>query len=166
MNSPTRRPDPVFAELDACGLNLQAVFDVSRLPAAVRETLPAGACARYRQLLLIGNLGSAFWQHAAREGLHGEHPLDTFTRARVAAWLEGRLRGVRHQWLYPGEHRIGLQRLGTLAGWHQPSPFMVGVNEAWGSWFAYRAALLADTDLACTEPLAGASPCERCLDRP
>lgn len=64
MNPPTRRPDPAFAELDACGLNLQAVFDVRRLPADVRETLPAGARERYRQLLLVGNAGPAFWEHA------------------------------------------------------------------------------------------------------
>lgn len=166
MNPPTRRPDPVFAELDACGLNLQAVFDVQQLPDDVRRTLPADAQERYRQLLLIGNLGPTFWQHATANGLRGEHPLDAFTRARVVAWLDRHFPGVRHEWLYPGERLVGLQSLGRLAGWHQPSPFMVGVNEAWGSWFAYRAALLADTGLARTEPLAGASPCERCVDRP
>lgn len=167
MNPPNRRPDPVFAELDACGLNLQAVFDVRRLPADVRETLPAGARERYRQLLLVGNAGPAFWEHATANGLHGEHPLDTFARARVLAWLARRFPGVGHQWLYPGgEGVVALQRLGGLAGWHRPSPFMVGVNAAWGSWFAYRAALLADTGLAPTEPLAAASPCERCVERP
>jgi len=166
MNPPTRRPDPVFAELDACGLNLQAVFDVQRLPDDVRETLAADAQGRYRQLLLIGNLGPTFWQHATANGLRGDHPLDAFTRTRVVAWLDRHFPGVRHEWLYPGERLVGLQSLGRLAGWHQPSPFMVGVHEAWGSWFAYRAVLLADTDLARTGPLAGASPCERCVDRP
>ncbi len=179
MNPPTRRPDPVFAELDACGLNLQAVFDLRALPGDVREALPAEARdpdagdrlpdelrGRGRRLLLVGNLGPAFWRHATADGLHGEHPLDAFARARVDAWLDRRFPDARREWLYPGEPAIGLQRLGRLAGWHHPSPFMVGVNDAWGSWFAYRAALLADVDLAPTAPLAAASPCERCAARP
>ncbi|GMV02235.1 MAG: hypothetical protein AMXMBFR52_18910 [Burkholderiales bacterium] len=166
MNPPNRRPDPVFAELDACGLNLQAVFDVHRLPEDLRGTLAADAQACYRQLVLIGNLGPGFWRHATANGLRGAHPLDAFTRTRVVAWLDRRFPGVPHEWLYPGERLVALQSLGRLAGWHQPSPFMVGVNTAWGSWFAYRAALLADTGLAPTEPFASTSPCERCRDRP
>jgi len=166
MNPPTGTRDPVFAELDACGLNLQAVFDAHQLPGDVRKTLHSDAHGSRRQLLLIGSLGPTFWQHASANGLHGEHPLDAFTRMRIGRWFERRFPDIRHEWLYPGTRPVALQRLGSLAGWHHPSPFMVGVNEAWGSWFAYRAALLADTDLAPTTTLVGLSPCERCVDRP
>lgn len=158
-------PDPVFAELDAAGLNLQAVFDVTQLPADVRRALPVDAHGPWRQLLLIGHLGPRFWRQASAAGLHGEHPLDTFSRARVAAWLEQHFPGVRHALLYPGDAPVGLQRLGVLAGWHQPSPIMLGVTRDWGSWFAYRAVLVADTDLPPTRPLEAASACEHCTHR-
>lgn len=166
MKPDTRLPNPVFADLDAAGLNLQAVFDVARLPADLQRRLFAGAHGGYRQLLLIGHLGPTFWQQATAAGMEGEHPLDAFTGTRVAAWLSRRFPEVRHALLYPGDVLIGLQRLGQLAGWHHPSPFMVGVAENWGSWFAYRAVLVADTDLPPTPPLNAASPCEHCARRP
>lgn len=166
MKPDTRRPNPVFADLDAAGLNLQAVFDVAELPADLQRVLPADEHGSYRQLLLIGHLGPTFWQQAKAAGMQGEDPLDAFTRTCVVAWANRRFPEVRHALLYPGDVVIGLQRLGKLAGWHHPSPFMVGVAENWGSWFAYRAVLAADTDLPPTPPLNAASPCEHCARRP
>ena len=92
MKPDTRRPNPVFADLDAAGLNLQAVFDVARLPADLQRRLFAGAHGGYRQLLLIGHLGPTFWQQATAAGMEGEHPLDAFTGTRVAAWLSRHFR--------------------------------------------------------------------------
>ncbi len=149
-----------FSALDAAGLNLQAVFDLAALPADVRAPLdPAGA---YRRLILIGHGGRTLWERVQAARLSSEHPIDDFTRATVVAWLAGQLPGVAHALVYPGDGPVGLQALGRLAGWHHESPFRVGVNAAWGSWFAYRAVLLVDADLAVTPPMAGESPCAAC----
>ena len=67
--------------------------------------------------------------------------------------------------IYPGKRIIGLQGLGELAGWHYPSPFMLGINMEWGSWFAYRAVLLSDTDFEPTRKMSSSSPCVDCGDK-
>ena len=156
---------PMFSDLDAQGLNLQAVFNVAELPADVRQRLPDEGRAGWRQLLLIGHRGRLLWQQVQREQLVGTDPIDRFTRTQVDAWLQRHQPGVRHVWVYPGANAIDLQGLGQLAGWHHPSPFMVGIHPDWGSWFAYRAVVLADTDLPVTPPLKSASPCAHCASR-
>ena len=155
-----------FADLDAHGLNLQADFDVQDLPADVRATLPVDSIAPFRQLLLVGNYGGALWQQLKSAEMAGEDPIDTFSRKHITAWLRRHMPKARFHVVYPGPQFIGLQQLGTLAGWHHPSPFMVGINAQWGSWFAYRAAVLLDADLPCTPLLTGHSPCESCVARP
>jgi ferredoxin-like protein FixX len=81
----------------------------------------------------------------------------------LARVLPGRAAGV----LYPlSSSPVPLVALGTLAGWHHGSPFRVGINAAFGSWFAYRALVLADSDFAVTAPLTAPSPCDSCADKP
>ena len=153
-----------FSALNAAGLNLQAVFDLAALPAQMRAQLdPAN---RYRQLILIGHGGRSLWEKLKAAGLSSEHPIDEFTTATVEAWFTAQRPGVSHALVYPGEGPVGLQALGRLAGWHHESPFRVGVNADWGSWFAYRAVVLADTDLPVTVPMSGESPCLSCTDQP
>ena len=156
--------DPVFADLDAQGLNLQAVFQLADLPPDLRQALPQGG-AGYRQLLLIGHRGRRLWQCVQQAQMDGPDPIDRFTQTQVDAWRQRQLPGVRHAWVYPGASLIGLQRLGALAGWHHASPFMVGVNAAWGSWFAYRAVLLLDSDLPTSQSMQTPAPCPRCANR-
>lgn len=155
----------LFAHLNAQGLNLQAVFNVQDLPDDVRAALPGQETKPYRQLLLIGHRGRLMWQQLTQQGMAGEHPVDAFTQDHVSAWLVSAQPGRAYRFVYPGPTSVGLQRLGMLAGWHHASPFMVGVNDQWGSWFAYRAVVLADTSLAPTQPLDSASPCTDCATR-
>lgn len=153
-----------FSALDRAGLNLQAVFDLAALPAAMRAALdPVG---RHRQLILIGHGGRTLWSQVQAAGLTSMHPIDDFCVATVEAWFAAQLPDCAHAIVYPGDVPVGLQALGQLAGWHHESPFRVGINEVWGSWFAYRALVLVDTALPPTPPLAGDSPCAHCPARP
>lgn len=158
----------VFSGLDQYGLNLQAVFDLADLPPELLATLGLDGAgrARFRQLILIGHLGRDFWAALQRRGMHGAHPVDQFVTERVAAWMADALPG--HAWcqVFPGPAPVGLQRLGALAGWHHASPFWVGVDADWGSWFAYRAVLLLDTALPVTPRREAGSPCAGCVDKP
>ena len=158
----------VFASLEHQGLNLHAVFSLAALPAEVLDTLALSAAdrAQFRQLILIGHRGRTLWPALQQRGMHGAHPVDQFVTECVARWMNGPLCGHVWRQVFPGAQAVGLQRLGVLAGWHHPSPFWVGVDHAWGSWFAYRAVVLADTDLALTPRREGASPCDTCADKP
>lgn len=158
---------PHFAALDAAGLNLQAVFEFSALPADVRAGV--AACApgtTYRQLILIANAGPAMWAALQAARVPGPDPMDDYSRTTVEAWCRDAPGNPHRLLLYPGDAPLGLQRLGELAGWHHPSPFMVGIQPGWGSWFGYRVALLADTALPPTPRVEAPSPCASCSDRP
>lgn len=158
----------VFSGLQAQGLNLVAVFSLADLPQDVLDALGQvdATWCEFRQLILIGHLGGAFWDALQRRGMHGAHPVDQFTTEQVAAWMKGPMQGRRWRLVFPGAHPVGLQRLGALAGWHQVSPLGVGVDAQWGSWFAYRAVVLADTDLAPTPRREAVSPCGVCVQTP
>jgi len=156
------RPD--YSALDEAGLNLHAVFAIDQLPAELRNTL--GPENRYRQLILIGNGGRKLWATIKAEGIVSTDPVDDFSVRRVEAWFAAQAAGTRHEIVYPGKRAVGLQSLGELAGWHFAAPFMVGINAQWGSWFAYRVVLLADTDFELTAPEAGVSPCASCAEKP
>lgn len=159
--------DP-FASLTAVGLNLHAVMDLSRLPSPVVATLGLTEAEkpRWRQLILLGNMGTSAWDALQARGMHGSDPLDTWVTERVTAWMQGPLAGHHWRLVFPGPTAVGLQALGQLAGWHHPSPFWVGVDAHWGSWFAYRAVVLADTDLPLTPRRELASPCLTCDGQP
>lgn len=154
------------AALDGAGLNLQAVFDLDTLPAELGEELRRRFGTAYRQLILVGHGGKALWEAVRAAGMDGEHPIDDFSLAAVAAWLAEQAPGCRHAVLYPGGQSPDLLALGRLAGWHHPSPLGIGINEHWGTWFAYRVALLADSDLEPTPRLAGQAPCMACRGQP
>ncbi|MEN9904156.1 MAG: hypothetical protein RLZZ555_721 [Pseudomonadota bacterium] len=159
---------PDFAALRESGLNLSHVFDLAALPPELLASLAQDrdGLARYRQLILLGHLGRDFWAALRRRGLHGSDPVDQFVGECVAGWMADELPGRAWLQVFPGSAPVALQRLGQLAGWHHASPFGVGVDPDWGSWFAYRAVLLADTELPVTPRRATASPCEGCVDKP
>lgn len=153
--------------LDAAGLNLQAVFNLADLPETILAPL-AGHDPRYRQLILLGHGGRRLWEMVQAAGIDSANPIDDFTLDTVRAWAGQELAGRAWEAVYPDHQRppVGLQALGKLAGWHFDSPFMVGINNRWGSWFAYRAVLLADSDFAPTAPAQLDSPCVTCPTTP
>jgi len=150
------------------GLNLHAVFNLCDLPTELLANLSMhyADLTSYRQLILIANGGRSFWTALKASGLQSSEPVDDFTQALVQSHFTSRYPQVDYQILYPGVQTVDLQQLGELVGWHHQSPFRVGVNKAWGSWFAYRAVILADTEFTVT-PFVSAtveneSPCVSC----
>lgn len=149
--------------LDDAGLNRQHVFDLPGLPAEVLATLDVQAGET--QLILIGHGGRRLWECLQSSGVSGSDPIDDYSMQTVRRWFAHELPERRYRILFPGERAIDLQKLGQLAGWHHPSPIMVGVDAEWGSWYAYRAVLVANTDFAPSPRLDGRSPCPSCLTR-
>lgn len=157
-----------FSALDRVGLNLQAVFNLDSLPATMqRQLLQCVEDGRaFRQLILIGNAGPRLWSALKAAGMGGSDPIDEFSVRSVSGWFRAHFGDAAHLFIYPGSSAIGLQTLGTLAGWHHASPFKVGIHQDWGTWFAYRVALLADTALPETLSNPTTSPCESCRNEP
>lgn len=157
-----------FSALSAVGLNLHAVMELDRLPPALAAPLRADfdAGRRCRQLILIGNAGPGLWRSVQQAAETSADPIDAFSRRAVQRWFDAQGRGRHHVFAYPGSGRVGLQALGVLAGWHHPSPFKVGIQAGWGSWFGYRVALLADSAFTPTPPVQAPSPCASCATRP
>jgi ferredoxin len=159
------------AVLNDAGLNCHAVFAIANLSADVKAILfeRCPQAQNYRQLILIGHAGMQLWQslHEQVTDINlQEHPIDTFTVSKVQQFLQKEHPSASYEIVYPGAYTVSLQELGKLAGWHHASPFMVGVNAEFGSWFAYRALVLANTDLAVTPTKESASPCISCESKP
>ena len=150
--------------LARCGLNRQHVFDLADLPPAVIATL--GDTAPWRQLVLLGHGGKALWDCVKAAGIAGEHPIDDFTVRSIERCFTEHLPANRYRIAYPGDAPVGLQQLGALAGWHHAAPFMVGIDPDWGSWYAYRAVVLADTGFCPFPAVDRSNPCSRCVTRP
>lgn len=157
---------PIFPAdaLDAAGLNRHFVFDLAALPAAEKATL--GDTAGFRQLILLGHGGRRLWEGVKASGITSEHPIDDYTVRTVENWLADTLPGKAFRIIYPGEQPVGLQGLGKLAGWHHASPFMIGVDHQWGSWYAYRAVVLCDSDFRPLFPVDRGNPCITCVGQP
>ena len=153
-----------FSSLDDAGLNLHAVIALNDLPGGMRECLDPSH--RHTQLLLVGNGGSALWTAIEAEGIMSADPIDDYSVRCVERWLHENSPGCRSGVVYPGSAALDLQALGTIAGWQHASPLRLGINARWGTWFAYRVAVLADTDFVPTSAVAAASPCQACAGRP
>lgn len=156
-------------QLARLGLNVSAVFNIENLPAAFIARL-AQQCDdlhRYRQLILLGHLGPQLWQ-TLQQTPHidwSENPIDRFSQKHLSSYLQQNPEVSRFTLLYPSDKPVNLQALGTLAGWHFPSPFMVGINVEWGSWFAYRAVALVEANFHETPKAVMHSPCTNCYEK-
>jgi len=150
--------------LNHAGLNRQHVFDLAALPPDL--VAPLEPAPHERQLILFGHAGRRLWQCVQAEGIHSAHPIDEYSVRTVNTWLAQALPQARARVVFPGAQRIGLQRLGAIAGWHRAAPFMVGIDSVWGSWFAYRVAILTDTALPPSAPIDNGYPCDSCVHKP
>jgi hypothetical protein len=168
-----------FTALNTAGLNLQAVLDLDAMPVAIAAELRRShdPAHRFRQLILIGHAGKTLWQSVKASGIDSANPIDDFSVRTVGQWFAKNFAGHDFALIYPGKRLestpgntlgntpVRLQALGTLAGWHHASPLMIGINEPWGTWYAYRVALLATTAMPPSQPVPSASPCSRCANK-
>ena len=150
--------------LAAAGLNRQHVFDLAALPAEITATL--GTTAGFDQLILLGHGGKRLWECVQAAGSAGGDPVDDYCARVVADWFSTELPGHRYRIVYPGSAPVPLQRIGALAGWHHPTPFMGGIDREWGPWWAYRAVVQADTGFCPSPAVDRGSPCTSCQARP
>lgn len=151
--------------LNSKGLNLQAIFQLDNLPEDILSSLQEiTELDNYRQLILLGHGGKQLWRQVKETIGKVEEPIDEYSKKVVNELFQNQFPNDNYEIIYPSENSraIGLQALGELAGWHFTSPFRVGINEQWGSWFAYRAVVLADSNFELTRVENWTSPCIEC----
>ncbi|MDH5570549.1 MAG: hypothetical protein OEY89_02215 [Gammaproteobacteria bacterium] len=149
------------------GLNLQAIFDIHELPDDILLTLKTyyKKLDNYSQLILLGNGGKTLWQALETSSIHSVNPVDDFTVKTIHDFFSTQTEHHKYKIIYPDDTPLGLQRLGELAGWHHPSPFKIGINTQWGSWFAYRAVILSNTCYKVSSTIRENSPCNQCHNK-
>jgi epoxyqueuosine reductase len=158
-------------ELDDAGLNRQHVFDLASLPSQLLA--PLAVQPHEKQLLLFGHAGRRLWQQVQASGVGGEHPIDDHSRATVHRWFAAVAPRARYRIVFPEPRdsiglaapAVGLQALGQAAGWHHATPFKLGIDAVWGSWFAYRAVAITDPPFLPPPVVDNGHPCTTCTDR-
>ena len=151
------------------GLNLHAVFDIQSLPQDIKQQLAENNkdLSSFSQIILIGNGGRLFWKKLGKFGNNSENPVDDYSCSLVSKWTDSLANNFSYKIIYPPSCDINLQKIGQLVGWHHHSPFMVGINNNWGTWYAYRVVILTDSTFEVhpyIEP--GLSPCKKCAKKP
>ena len=156
----------IDAGLAGQGLNLQAVFRLDVLPVALADQLQrlTPRYEWYTQMVLLGHGGRLLWQKVQQAGLVGDNPVDDYSRRVTTDYFEQHHAPGDFELVFPVDNQpvISLQSLGALAGWHHDTPMRIGINPRWGSWFAYRAAVLVKGDYPVTLYPDERSPCLDC----
>ena len=167
MSNPHETYKHFLTALDQVGLNLCASFSLSELPDSVKKALPDKPEQHYQSLLLVGTKGGNFWQYLKRIDKLEGHPFDTISLSITQKILHDFYAEVKTLCLYPNsEYIIPLQQLGHLVGWGRPSILGLDINPKYGTWFAYRTALLVSESFPQSETVVSDPVCEVCIEKP
>jgi len=155
------------------GFSLFSILDYATLPATIQKTIPiANVTVEDKTLparvLLLGHGGKQLWRAMEQaNAFNTADPVDTFSINTTRHFLEHYLDSPPSLLLYPtADIVVPLQQLGTLAGWHQPSPLGIGINVEFGLWWAYRTAVYIRADLPIIkQTLPELSTCGQCVDK-
>lgn len=120
-----------------------------------------------RQLILVGNAGSAMWPQIARfSQAHPDdiHALDHWT-SEMLTGIAGQL-GATSLFPFGGPPWWPFQRWAQRSESVYPSPLGILIHPEFGLWHAYRAAFLLPDPVELPPAINRASPCDSCADRP
>ena len=153
-------------ELTLAGLNLQAVINIQDCSLEIQQQLSVITpnFSHYNQIVLIGHGGRSLWEKVKQSNLQSDNPIDDYSRLHSIKFFKKRFPENDFEVIFPRTNQasLGLQALGQTAGWHNESPFRIGVNKQWGSWFAYRAVVLVKSDYQTSVKMPEQSPCQTC----
>ena len=155
------------SQLEHIGLNLCAVFDIATLSEEVIQTLPDTANEDYPCLLLVGTKGSGFWNYLQDTNQTDGHAFDQVSEQKTLELLSDQFPNIKTITVYPhDDYMIPLQKLGHRVGWGRPSLLGLHIHADYGTWFAYRTALLVSETFPQTEDSTAQPVCEVCVDKP
>jgi hypothetical protein len=156
-----------LAQLNHVGLNLVASFNIDELPDTVKDAVPKEIQTLYKSLLLVGSKGGEFWQYLQSINDIEGHTFNNNSLRLTNKFLHNAYAGIKTLCLYPStQYTLPLQKLGHLAGWGRPSILGLDIHREYGTWFAYRTALLVSESLPQTKWSATDLVCEMCIEKP
>jgi ferredoxin len=160
------------SSLKDSGLNLIHIFDRDQLPIELVEALNQASGLSFTQVILVGHGGRRLWEASRDYRLDSNrtHPIDEFSVEQFKSVMAEHHHDVIYKILYPNHtppfHHFNLQSFGEIAGWHNSSPFKVGINSLYGTWFAYRLLVVSESQFKITNPFQLDNPCASCKDKP
>jgi hypothetical protein len=154
----------ILAErLAKSGLALRGAFDFGS-----EETSPLlNSGEPSKSVVLIGNIGGAFWPHFKRwrddQPPDLKNPLDSWSRQVT----EEAAIGLQAQFASPSDRPfMPFQQWAMRAERLHPSPLGILMHPEWGLWHAYRGALLFERRLGFAAPDDAAHLCDECTEKP
>ncbi|MCO5065544.1 MAG: hypothetical protein M9924_14180 [Rhizobiaceae bacterium] len=155
--------DVILRGLADSGLSLRGGFNLEP-----GEECPPGPSGRpARAVLLVGNVGAAFWSHFVRwreqQAQAVANPLDSWSRMVIGA--AAREAGARA--VLPNDRPFApFQQWAMRAEHLRPSPLGILMHPEFGLWHAYRGALLFDEPLEIETASQHPHPCDGCAEKP
>ena len=155
--------DDIAAALAGHGLIPRGGIDFAQ-----DETAPHGPSGNSaKAVLLVGHAGSTIWPHFqawhANQAAGLADPLDTWSRLVIGEVAERF--GARA--VSPSDRPfLPFQAWAMRAEGLKPSPLGILMHPVWGTWHAYRGALLFDSPMGLPrEPHAMVHPCAGCVEK-
>ena len=119
----------------------------------------------FRTLLMVGNLGGAYWKHFMREKKdHVEHPLDDWTKTKLS--ILGEKFSCTLVYPFEGPPYYPFVTWAKRAEVLEQSPIGILIHPEYGLWHSYRAALLWDSVLDIPPKPSHTHPCNTCTEKP
>ena len=151
--------------LEAHGINLFHAFDTLDLVDLFSEAVPDLEVDKYPTTILLANAGFEFWHSLKQADIRGDHPVDQYSILLAKEYAQEYL-NCEAQFLYPSDYPISLREVGFRTGWSFTTPMGITIHPKYGTWYAYRALFLVETELPASQPLIADHPCESCVDKP
>lgn len=161
-----RRPalEEIRAALEPHGLFLRGFVNFSEGEAAplLADGRPAAS------VLLVGNIGSAFWPafsrwRAAQPDRGGTDPLDTWSKDALRPIADAQ---IATAWFPSDPPWQPFQQWAMRAEGLKASPLSILIHPVYGLWHGYRGALGFAERIDAALPDMQPHPCDRCPDKP
>lgn len=156
-------PEAIAAALAVDGLTLRGGFRFE-----TGEAAPVGRNGKPAQtLILVGHGGPSHWLHSQRwldeRDDRAPDPLDRWTRTVVGSVAAD----FGLSAAYPFEQPYHpFQKWAARAEGLRPSPLGILIHPVFGTWHAYRAALLSEAEISIPLLRKQNHPCDACVGKP
>ncbi len=156
-------------QFSVAGFNLVSSLPVTSLQAQEQQQLKVKN-PNFSQgcLLLIGSGGRALWQASAEWRANNtliQDPVNSYSLEVADRILT--TAAIGYTSLYPStEYNVGLINCGKQVGWHGESDLGLGMNPAFGLWWAYRLLIWIDQPIEIDGTMDVVDVCQSCEDKP
>ena len=151
--------------LESKGINIFHAFNTDGISDVIESSVPHLTLSEYPSTILIANAGPKFWNSMQVAGFGGVDPVDNYSIFLAQRYASEYL-VANSEILYPSDYPISLREIGSRTGWSFPSPIGITIHPRYGTWYAYRALFLVNTQIPATPVPNMKNPCDICDSKP